>query len=731
MAGRAPGADTSDTVGPRLGQRRRVLGTIALAALPLLLLAALSLWQSVADLEASIVEQRVDLARAAALAADAFVSGNLSTLQSLALTRDLRDPTVHSEVGRLLDQLRDRDPNWDVLGLSDRDGWNIAITGLPPRTVNIAPFTFFQQVMSTGRPVISPAFVGRVRGIPLIALAVPVEFADGGRGILSGSLSLERLGEQLRAPVEEQGIRVVVLDSEGKAFIHPDPEMSRALVSLRDRADVAAALAGETGSDRVVGAGGQELLVAHAPVPSTGWVVLVQQPTTAAFDVVRRQLAAAVILLGVAAALTGLIGWRLGDRLTLFYRRQLEARAEAERVAGELQVVSAESEGQRRFLEDLIATAPVAIAITSGPDHRYVTVNARYQAVKPDTPMLGRTVAEVFPEGKAQGTIELLDRARESGESITVADRRIELADATGATRERYFTSVLSRYDDANGRPDGVLLVILETTEVVLARRQIEREKDEFLSIASHELKTPLTSMRLAAQMIGRMLARGSIDRARLERHVGTIDEQVRRATLLIGDLLDVSRIDSGRLDPRRELVDLVPLVKGAVQRHRDALPDDSAHEIVDLGEESSLPIAGDEARLDQVLTNLLSNAVKYSPNGGRVEVRLAREDGTASLTIADQGMGIPVDERGDLFAPFSRTDAAKQSGVEGTGLGLYISRRIVEAHDGTIAVEDTPGGGTTFRIRLPLEQRTANVANDDPDSQGGDGAVPEMRRSA
>jgi signal transduction histidine kinase len=681
--------------------RTRVLGILALAGLPLLLLAAVSLSQGVADVEAQIAEERVDLARAAALATAAFVDGNLATLRGLALTRSFTDPAAHADVARLLDRIRAEDPNWDVLGFADREGWNVAITGLPPRTVHIAHLGFFQQVQATGRPVVSPAFTGRVRGIPLIALAVPVELASGERGVLSGSLSLERLQDELQQIVGDHGIQVVVLDSEGQVFIHPDPAVAGALTSLRGRADAEAALAGETGSRRTVEVDGTDTLVAYAPVPKMGWGVLVQQPAAAAFDVARQQVAAALTLFALAAAVAGWLSWHLGGRLSLLYQRQLDARARAEVVARELRVVSAENEGHRRFLEELIASAPVAIAITRGPEHRFVTANPRYRELKPGSEMLGKTLVEVFPEAERQGTVERWDRVYATGEQLSTLDYPFAVDTDSGEV-VRYLNFVLSRHEDADGRPEGLLIVAMETTAAVLARQRAEREKDDFLSMASHDLKSPLTSLGLAAQMIDRMLGRGAVDRPRLERHVATIREQVARASLLIGDLLDVSRMETGQLERRREPVDLVKLARAAVQRQRDALPDDATHEIVETAEEP-LVVEGDEARLDQVLTNLLSNAVKYSPDGGRIDVRLGRDDGQATIEVADHGVGVPEAERDRLFAPFSRTTAAVRSGVEGTGLGLYITRRIVEEHGGTIGFTETPGGGATFLVRLPL----------------------------
>lgn len=248
---------------------------------------------------------------------------------------------------------------------------------------------------------------------------------------------------------------------------------------------------------------------------------------------------------------------------------------------------------------------------------------------------------------------------------------------------------------------------MLETTEVVLTRQRAEREKDELLSTASHELKTPLTSLGLAAQMIDRMIEHGPFDEARLARHVSTIRGQTARLSKLIGSLLDVSRIETGRLALSWEPVDLVLMARLAVARERDTLPENTAHQIVLRSDGARIVADGDDARLEQVVANLLSNAVKYSPAGGLVEVLVQQHADQAIVDVVDHGIGVPEDERGQLFAPFSRTATAVDTGIEGTGLGLYISRKIVEAHAGSLDLQETPGGGATFRLTLPL-QRTA-----------------------
>ncbi len=690
-------------VPPGVSQRPRVLGLIALATLPVLLLAALSAWRGTREAEALVTRDRVALARAAALTTSSFVEGNLSTVRTLTRTRAMTDPDGYPDLEGFVRQMLRENPDWEGVGIVGADGWNIASSSSPPRSASIADRPYFKEVMATGEVVVSPALIGRRTGIATIVLAGPIEFADGSRGALVVSLSTARLSEDFSALHEEGSIDIFVVDSQGQAFVHPSPREPGVMETLGGHPAVGAALAGQVGSQQVRGIGSQqgELLVAYAPVRGNGGAVLTAEPVSVAFGPARRQLLEALSLLGLAAALTGLIGWFLGGWLSRAYRDERDARARAETTAAMLRKLSEESESRRRFLEGLINSAPVPIAVFRGRQHRHVTVNPSYQAIEPNVEMVGRTLAEVFPELVEDGMLEMLDRVYRSGSQFTEVDRLLRIGPDA---RERYFTIVIARYEDSLGQPEGVLLIAAETTEAVMTRQRTERAKDEFLSIASHELKTPLTSLALSAQMIERMLRRNTIEPVRLERYVASIRQQISRASDLIGDLLDVSRLDLGASPLRIEAIDLPALVEAAAQRQRDTLPEGRIHEIeVEVDRRVGSSVEGDEVRLDQVLTNLLSNAVKYSPNGAPIRLQISRENGSVRLRVVDRGLGVPSAERDSLFEPFSRTTAARKSGIEGTGLGLYISRRIVEAHGGTIRVDDTPGGGATFTVSLPV----------------------------
>jgi PAS domain S-box-containing protein len=228
--------------------------------------------------------------------------------------------------------------------------------------------------------------------------------------------------------------------------------------------------------------------------------------------------------------------------------------------------------------------------------------------------------------------------------------------------------------------------------------------RDQFVAIASHELRTPVTGAKGFLELLERQLARDTPDAARIGRYLAQMRGTLGRMEGLVADLLDVSRIQQGRLDLTPEPCDLTALGVAILGRLESAGEWTTAHTVAFDAPE---PVVGiwDRARLDQVLTNLVSNALKYSPQGGPVRLAIgwdrATTPPTATIAVSDRGLGIPQGERETIFQPFSR-GSARGTAIGGTGLGLYIVRQNVEGHGGTIVVDSTPGEGSTFTVRLP-----------------------------
>jgi signal transduction histidine kinase len=250
--------------------------------------------------------------------------------------------------------------------------------------------------------------------------------------------------------------------------------------------------------------------------------------------------------------------------------------------------------------------------------------------------------------------------------------------------------------------------ILAETLNAMLAeieRRQSEtrealKARDDFLSVASHELKTPLATLKLQTQRLQGMLASANgrnIDRDLLLRVLGAYSRQVHRLEKLVSQLLDVTRIAAGRLQLELEPVDLARLVAELTERFHDELAQAGCS--IELSAPEPVMGRWDPFRLDQVLSNLIANAIKYGA-GGPVEVRVAQDPSHGYVVVRDHGIGIAPREQERIFAPFERVVSIRHYG--GLGLGLYITRRIVEAHGGRITVESREGEGATFKVELP-----------------------------
>jgi signal transduction histidine kinase len=233
------------------------------------------------------------------------------------------------------------------------------------------------------------------------------------------------------------------------------------------------------------------------------------------------------------------------------------------------------------------------------------------------------------------------------------------------------------------------------------------RARDEFLSIASHELRTPITVVGAQAQLLLRRLERnGELDPERVTRALRTVDSQAGKLGGLVSQLLDVTRLDSGKLKIEPRLIDLAQLVDEVVAAAR-SLTDRHAIRLV---APTSLKCEVDPLRLEQVLTNLLDNAIKYSPDGGLIEVELSESMRYGvELSVRDHGSGITLEKRSRIFERFYQADEG--AGRTGMGLGLYLCRQIVELHGGEIAAEFPEDGGSRFVVRLPLPDAVRTTA--------------------
>ncbi len=352
------------------------------------------------------------------------------------------------------------------------------------------------------------------------------------------------------------------------------------------------------------------------------------------------------------------------------------------------------------------------------PDGRVRTWNAGAQRIK------GYEAAEVL--GRHFALFYTLEdvQADKPGRGLRAAIATGRWEDEGWRVRKdgsRFWGSVvLTAMRDQDGCLIGIAKVTRDLTErrraegeraLLLAEERVARAatvaaeealhaRDTFLSIAAHELRTPLTALKGTTQLLLRWAQRGAIAPERLVGALTTIDRSADRLVALSDELLDVARIHAGQLALTCRALNLAALLAAVVDQARYRPGGERLLLVVD----AALPsVVADAGRVEQVLTNLLDNAIKYSPAGGEVAVTARPEAGGVAIVVSDSGIGLPHGAAGAIFAPFGRATNAAASGLPGMGLGLFISRDIVEQHGGWIrAASRGEGQGTTVTCWLP-----------------------------
>ena len=358
-----------------------------------------------------------------------------------------------------------------------------------------------------------------------------------------------------------------------------------------------------------------------------------------------------------------------------------------------------EAELARRELHEIFMQAPAPMCLLMGPNHIFTMVNPMYtQFVKKDSSVLGKTLKEAFAGEDITYFEQIIEQVYRTGVPYFVSQAPADVLEENGEISKKFINVGYHAYVDTSGKPTGVLLIIQDVTEQVNS----VVARDNFMGIASHELKTPLTAMKLQMQMNQKMLELDGLEvfnEDRLNKIFAGSITQVDRLTRLVDDMLDMSKISAEKLNMHFIPTDFSRLVNESFKNFAPQFRSVGIELNLDI--EEGIIFNLDEARMDQVLTNLITNAIRYAP-GKPLLVSLKKSQDEITLRVKDNGMGIDPIYHEKIFERFERAHAKRD--ISGMGLGLYISKQIIESHNGKIIVLSEPGKGSEFIITLPLK---------------------------
>ena len=356
-------------------------------------------------------------------------------------------------------------------------------------------------------------------------------------------------------------------------------------------------------------------------------------------------------------------------------------------------------ENERR---DLLEQAPIPAALLVGPTHVFEIANPPYcQMVGRD--VRGMAYVEAFPELIDGPMSRILDRVYSSGEPFATNEMLIPMAHGKrGVVEDCFFKFNLAPIRSASGRVSGMMAVAIEITEQVRARKELQlaaRAKDDFLATMSHELRTPLNAILGWA----RILKDDASDAAKVKRGIDVVERNANAQARLVSDLLDVSRVISGKLNLALAPVDVASAVAAALDVVRPAADAKRVRLETSIADDVGITVA-DPDRFQQIFWNLMSNAIRFTPPEGQVSIRVRRQESWLRIEIADSGEGIDKEHLANIFDRFRQVEAPTTRQHGGLGLGLAIVRYLVEAHGGTVSARsEGVGKGAAFDVLLPI----------------------------
>jgi PAS domain S-box-containing protein len=682
--------------------------------------------------------------RAFMTAVDAELQGHILSLQGLATSRSLQRGDLRAfndEIARFLPS----QPDWAVIVVSLPSGEQILNTtpGFVPGRPATDPESL-QRVVATRRPVVGDLLFGQVSKVYAVPVRVPVLRGGEVAYVLTAGVKPGAFGRLIAAQNLPRGWVSGLVDRKGNFVARVPPREPGARASDSFRAAVAQPVANE-GWFRGLTVEGVDTFTAYRISELSGWSVGMAIPTSEVYAVAYR--AGWYMLLGTLASL-GLAGgfaWWMGRRIArpivalAAAARELGDGGDAQPGAGEsairevrelwlaLQDASRavhEREDAHRRLATVVQQMPGGVIIADGVGNRII---ANEQAGR----ILGHSILQTyhddelatvtgacFPDGRPYEAKDYPLARALRGEVLTDVEILLQ---RSGGRRQTISASAAA----IRGADGGVMGAVVSFMDVT-ARKEAEQErvrahereqaarteaeianrsKDEFLAMLGHELRNPLAPIRTALQLM-RLRGDGVLMKERL-----VIERQVEHLVRLVDDLLDVSRITSGKVELKRDRVELAEVVAKAIEMASPMI-EQRQHRLDVSVPRAGLAVDADAPRLAQAVCNLLTNAAKYTETKGEIVVSAERSGNEAVLRVRDNGVGVAPELLARIFEPFVQAPQTLERAHGGLGLGLAIVRSLVVMHGGSVhAASEGPGKGTELTLRLPLVQGAAPVA--------------------
>lgn len=358
------------------------------------------------------------------------------------------------------------------------------------------------------------------------------------------------------------------------------------------------------------------------------------------------------------------------------------------------QVISKKKlEASEKRFRSLIIEAPMAAALYTGPEMTIEIANeAMLKYWGKNKSVIGEKLKDALPEIKDQPFLGLLDQVFSTGIAYHTEQQRSDLI-VDGKLRTFWFNFTFKPLFNDKGEPYAIFHMAVDISTQV----HLQKQKDEFLGIASHELKTPVTVIKAYVQVLEEMLSQsGDEMKAGMVRKM---EGQINRLNNLIGDLLDVTKINSGKIEFNYTVYNFNQMVREIVEEIQSTAGKHKIElELQEVGQ-----VYGDKERTGQVIVNLLTNAIKYSPAADTIILKVEKVDKEVQVSIRDFGIGISEEQQSRIFEQFYRVDEGRNNTFSGLGLGLYISSEFIRREGGRMWVSSRVGEGSTFYFTLPV----------------------------